>query len=106
MSEYAKNIQKIEDLWKKRIELQDGGGRMTEYIISVDDSLRWDYSKRQYEHFFGFPIEEVEIVRCRDCKHYMDYEHEFEPNLGYCREFDREEVRDSCFCAWAERREP
>lgn len=48
----------------------------------------------------------VQVVRCRDCKHYMDYEHEFEPNLGYCREFDREEVRDSCFCAWGERREP
>lgn len=45
------------------------------------------------------------IVRCRDCKHYMDYEHEYEPNLGYCREHDREEVRDSGFCAWAERRE-
>lgn len=45
------------------------------------------------------------IVRCRDCKHYMDYEHEYEPNLGYCREHDREEVRDSGFCSWAERRE-
>lgn len=45
-----------------------------------------------------------EIVRCRDCKHYMDYEYEYEPNLGYCREHDREEVRDSGFCAWAERR--
>ena len=44
-----------------------------------------------------------EIVRCRDCRHYMDYEHEYEPNLGYCREFDREEVRDSRFCAWGER---
>jgi hypothetical protein len=30
MSEYAKNIQTIEDMWKKRIELRDGGGRMTE----------------------------------------------------------------------------
>lgn len=48
------------------------------------------------------PIRE-EIVRCRDCKHYMDYEHEYEPNLGYCREHDREEVRDSGFCAWGER---
>lgn len=46
-----------------------------------------------------------EIVRCRDCKHYMDYEHEFEPNMGYCREHDREEVRDSWFCAWGERRD-
>lgn len=44
------------------------------------------------------------IVRCRDCKHYMDYENDFEPNLGYCREFDREEVRNSYFCAWAVRK--
>jgi uncharacterized CHY-type Zn-finger protein len=50
--------------------------------------------------------EYVKVVRCRDCKHYMDYEHEYEPNLGYCREHDREEVRDSGFCAWAERLEP
>lgn len=44
------------------------------------------------------------IVRCRDCKHWMDYEHEFEPNLGYCREFDREEVRDNDFCSFGEKR--
>ena len=30
MGEYAKNIQTVEDMWKKRIELRDGGGRMTE----------------------------------------------------------------------------
>lgn len=70
MSEYAKNIQKIDDMWKKRIELP----KLTE------------------------------IVRCRDCKHYMDYEHEYEPNLGYCRFHDMEEVRDSQFCAWGERK--
>ena len=29
MSEYAKNIQTLEDMWKKRIELRDGGGRMS-----------------------------------------------------------------------------
>lgn len=46
-----------------------------------------------------------EVVRCRDCKHYMDYEHEYEPNLGYCREHDREEVHSMRFCAWGERRE-
>lgn len=67
MSEYAKNIQTIEDVWKKRIELP-------------------------------------EIVRCRDCKYYMDYEYEYEPNLGYCRLHDMEEVKESRFCAWAERR--
>ena len=49
---------------------------------------------------FGY----VKVVRCRDCRHYMDYEHEYEPNLGYCREHDREEVRDSWFCAWGERK--
>lgn len=45
-----------------------------------------------------------EIVRCMDCKYYMDYEHEYEPNLGYCRFHDMEEVRDSQFCAWGERK--
>lgn len=46
-----------------------------------------------------------EIVLCKDCSSYMDYEHEYEPNLGYCRFHDIEEVRDSRFCAWAKRKE-
>lgn len=78
---------------------------MSEYIIKVNENdERWHYVEQQYTHFFGYPITD-EIVRCRDCKHYMDYEHEFEPNLGYCREHDREEVHDSLFCAWGERSE-
>ena len=48
---------------------------------------------------------EGEIVRCRDCKYYMDYEHEYEPNLGYCGFHDMQEVRDSRFCAWGKRKE-
>lgn len=50
------------------------------------------------------PADMVAVVRCRDCKHYSDYENSFEPNLGYCREHDRHEVRDSWYCAWGERR--
>lgn len=75
---------------------------MSEYIITIED---WFFKcvHERYTHFFGCPIEE--ITRCRDCKHWMDYEHEFEPNLGYCREFDREEVRDNDFCSFGERRE-
>lgn len=46
-----------------------------------------------------------EIVRCRDCKHFKSYESSFEPNLGYCREHDREEVLNYRFCAWGERKE-
>lgn len=34
MSEYAKNIQTIEDMWKKRIELRDGG-RMSGIINAM-----------------------------------------------------------------------
>lgn len=87
---------------------------MSEYIITLEqikelvenaaveavDGYKWGVVKQMW----SYPIL-PEIVRCRDCKHYMDYEHEYEPNLGYCREFDREEVRDSCFCAWGERRD-
>lgn len=71
---------------------------MSEYIIDWDENLVIDtFSKNSLRE---------EIVRCRDCEHYMDYEHEYEPNLGYCRFHDMEEVRDSQFCAWGERREP
>lgn len=44
------------------------------------------------------------IVRCRDCRHFKSYENSFEPNLGYCREHDREEVLNYWFCAWGERK--
>lgn len=64
---------------------------MSEYI--VDRENIWPYGSQREE-----------IVRCRDCRHYMDYEYECEPNLGYCRKHDREEVRDGWFCAWAERK--
>ena len=85
---------------------------MTEYIIN-DKQLK-TATEAYVEHGLSLPITDVfisgdklpEIVRCRDCKHYMDYEHEYEPNLGYCRFHDMEEVRDSQFCSWAERREP
>lgn len=78
---------------------------MSEYIISIPDERFPDAYRDVYypdERHDPMPIEE--IVYCRDCKNYMDYEHEFEPNLGYCYEHDREEVRDSWFCSWAKRR--
>lgn len=43
-----------------------------------------------------------EVVRCRDCKRFSEYE--LEPNLGYCERYDKHEVRCDGFCAWGERR--
>ena len=80
---------------------------MTEFIVDgaePNSTVLKSITENGYEHERWLPVRE-EIVRCRDCKHWMDYEHEFEPNLGYCREFDREEVRDNNFCSFGERRE-
>ena len=77
---------------------------MTEYIVKVENLAK-------LRKLAGLHVKETieltsgKIVRCRDCMYYMDYEHEFEPNLGYCRFHDMEEVRDSRFCAWAKRKE-
>ena len=73
MSEYAKNIQTIEDMWKKRIELrEEGGRRMSEYIIEVGREDGW--AKRE------------EIVRCSDCKNFEpdDEPSEVFPNSYWC----------------------
>ena len=83
-----------------------GEYKPTEYVVDFGD-----YRSNAFVRLSMALIEQngaqlgERIVRCKDCRHYMDYEHEFEPNLGYCREHDREEVRDSCFCACGERRE-
>ncbi len=86
---------------------------MSEYIVDtfgiVQDfaDLHGDMNTPLYQAIMDVMLsrQREEIVRCRDCKHYMDYEHEYEPNLGYCREHDREEVHSMRFCAWGERRE-
>ena len=109
MSEYAKNIQTIEDLWKKRIELRDRGGRMSEYIITCDDEVAT---------WVGNDVESMKkIVRCRDCKH--SYEDKRCTSTGWvdvlvCESnqwstsslMPSHTVNNDGFCAWAERREP
>lgn len=95
MSEYAKNIQTIEDLWKKRIELpREGGWRMSEYITDERGEVHG------------------EIVRCRDCMHYRfvdrsDIFHDERHNDRFCLRFvdgKRMEVEPEGFCAWGERK--
>ena len=98
MSEYAKNIQTIEDMWKKRIELlSEGGGRMSEYIIEMGNS-----SYRSTSGLLCADVSQLkaEVVRCRDCKHYTDDEMEY---YHYCGSWC-EQVTPDGFCAWGERR--
>ena len=98
MSEYAKNIQTIEDMRKKRIELREEGvGRMS-------------MKQTMCEFVNGMTCKEVaefmgKIVRCRDCKHYD------ESDAG-CSYFVLAKNKllhignPDGFCAWGERREP
>ena len=97
MSEYIITKEQIEELNRTH-----GGMKIVTSWLSC--YAIWDtsniYPVMKSEHV---AIDLPEIVRCRDCRHYMDYENSFEPNLGYCREHDREEVRDNWFCAWGEK---
>ena len=88
MSEYAKNIQTIEDLWKKRIGLREGGGRMSDYIITCDDEVAG---------WVGNDVESMRpLVRCRDCRYFNA------PNK--CRRYGNfSRARENGFCAWGER---
>lgn len=64
---------------------------MTEYIIAVDyDTLTGTITKTNRE----------EIVRCRDCEHYIDDEMEY---YHYCGQWCGKVAPDG-FCAWGERR--
>ena len=101
MSEYAKNIQTIEDMWKKRIELRDGGERMSEYIYASNGeplaNERGEISLARAG----------EIVRCRDCKHYdpNDEPSEVFPDRYWCDRLTVYMPPDG-FCSFGERHEP
>lgn len=75
---------------------------MTEYIVKCKEYVGISGAMMQFPEYIDM---NQEIVRCGDCKYYMDYEHEYEPNLGYCGFHDMQEVRDSRFCAWGKRKE-
>ena len=53
---------------------------------------------------------QLEIIRCKDCKHYKEWESEFTPNavVTQCMADNfpiRKAIPDGWFCAGAERRE-
>ena len=78
---------------------------MSEYIITIEDWF-FKYAHERYTHFFGCPIEE--IVRCRDCTHFMTWANGY----SFCSAFSIGATGDPFpgepdgFCAWGARREP
>ena len=73
---------------------------------SLADVYKWerDIALSQLEEYgIGFAEKKrddlVEVVRCKDCRHYED------GMVGYCWEVDRG-VSGDFFCAYGERREP
>ena len=75
---------------------------MTEYIIEVDyDTFNDSFSQKRKE----------EIVRCRDCKHYVDASPRstrYRIKGPRCLLFSDNKVvrvKPDGFCAWAERKE-
>ena len=93
MGEYAKNIQTVEDMWKKRIDLRDGNGRMSEYIVTCDEeTAAW----------VGNDVELMRpIVRCRDCKWSVD-ESRWCKRVNEFGGFTWMPIALDGFCAWGE----
>lgn len=98
MSEYAKHIQTIEDMWKKRIELREEGCEQ----MSMKQTM--------CEFVHGMKCDEVckflgEIVRCRDCKYYETVPEDSGDWCGYWTDRIYADARGSGFCAWGVKEE-
>lgn len=52
-----------------------------------------------------FPSAQPEIIRCKDCKHWVKTEGDERWSLGDCGAWERHFVMCNGYCAWAERRE-
>lgn len=51
-------------------------------------------------------VDAVEVVRCKDCKHYqLSDDRAFGFPVKRCEITGFEDVDDDCFCSWAERRQ-
>lgn len=77
---------------------------MSEYIVSgaeLNNTVLKSITPNGYEHESWLPVRE-EIVRCRDCKHFM------RGNLcnlqDECNELHWLDVEPDGFCAWAVKR--
>ena len=46
----------------------------------------------------------VEVIRCRDCKHYSPEVGSYEYAIGYCSFINSHLVMNKGFCSWAERK--
>ena len=72
-------------------------------------TLDYETSCRIMEHLDKMPSAQPEIIRCKDCKHYREYDSEYVENavVVQCMA-DRypisEIIPDGWFCAGAERR--
>lgn len=71
---------------------------MSEFVIHYKDA------ETLYEHTdFPFLLEEYlreEIVRCRDCKYYIDSDLFYNPFCSFLNDHD---TQPDGFCAWGER---
>jgi hypothetical protein len=66
----------------------------TEYIVPIGEEAQ-DYD----EMFIGVIRRQPELVRCKDCKYFVD-----EEDQSYCIEMYGQ-CSGNGFCAWAERKE-
>ena len=73
-------------------------------------TLDYETSCRIMEHLDKMPSAQPEIIRCKDCKHYREYDSEYVENavVVQCMA-DRypisETIPDGWFCAGAERKD-
>ena len=56
------------------------------------------------KHYFAEPLSRPSVVRCRDCKHFMDKTNECNLQDDW-NEFHWLDVEPNGYCKWGERRE-
>lgn len=82
---------------------------MAEYIVKgaePNETVLHTQTPNGYESWQWLPVRE-EIVRCKDCKHYSEYEWVMVTDVSdVCHFFsDGVKVEPDGFCKWGERKE-
>lgn len=78
------------------------GKTMTEYIVQIEDS-----EKNMSERFVGQLRSYPELIRCKECKHFLKARNENEYDscsILFEMQIIPLETDENKYCAWAERR--
>lgn len=115
-SEYDAVVSAVDNSTKEFLKLHDDyqeAKREVERLENILNSYALQYGtvKDQHEVIEKAKADEVEVVRCKECKHWRDtsYDTVTEPHWGECRkplgDYRYCETAEKDFCSYGERKE-